>query len=367
MHVTRWVIGALLGAAIVAPTQAASQRTFVSTQGVDNSTCSLVAPCRSFAAAITATNAGGEVIVLDSGGYGAVTITSAVSIISPPGVYAGITSSGDAITIDAPGLNVVVRNLSITTSGRGVFITPAATGSVVEIYSLAISGGGAQGIRQEADSRVYIRDTRISGMSDCYSANTLSGTAKMTIEHSTAESCYQGYFTSSNAQLVIHDSSAFGRGTTGFSYAGFIAQGSTIAPGYLACDRCVATNNLFGIVGTPYGGGSPSSCVSRIPCCSRTTVAWESTAAVPSCRLETIGIAPTTGPTTETAISRRPLRRISRLQARRQGRGGSHRLAPPRPRYGAFQECRVPLPRRRARQRFSAPIMFDGSDPPQPH
>ncbi len=259
MHVTRWVIGALLGAAIVAPTQAASQRTFVSTQGVDNSTCSLVAPCRSFAAAITATNAGGEVIVLDSGGYGAVTITSAVSIISPPGVYAGITSSGDAITIDAPGLNVVVRNLSITTSGRGVFITPAATGSVVEIYSLAISGGGAQGIRQEADSRVYIRDTRISGMSDCYSANTLSGTAKMTIEHSTAESCYQGYFAGGNAQLVIHDSSAFGRGTTGFSYAGFIAQGSTIAPGYLACDGCVATNNLFGIVGTPYGGGSPSS------------------------------------------------------------------------------------------------------------
>ena len=54
---------------------AAAQRTFVSAGGVDNPNCSLAAPCRSFASAIAATLSGGEVIVLDSAGYGPVTIT----------------------------------------------------------------------------------------------------------------------------------------------------------------------------------------------------------------------------------------------------------------------------------------------------
>ena len=47
-------------------------------------------PAASFGVAISVTNAGGEIIVLDSGGYGAVAITKSVSIISPPGIYAGV-------------------------------------------------------------------------------------------------------------------------------------------------------------------------------------------------------------------------------------------------------------------------------------
>src|SRR4051812_44863466 len=81
----------------------AVQRTFVATTGNDGNSCSNTAPCRSFAAAIAVTDAGGEVIVLNSGGYGAVTITQSVSIISPPGVYAGISGfSGAAIEVNAP-------------------------------------------------------------------------------------------------------------------------------------------------------------------------------------------------------------------------------------------------------------------------
>src|SRR6266550_2790509 len=80
--------------------QAAAPRTFVASTGVDSNPCSLTAPCRSFGAAVVLTNAGGSVIVLDSAGYGPVTITQSVSLIAPDGIYAGITaSSGNAIAI----------------------------------------------------------------------------------------------------------------------------------------------------------------------------------------------------------------------------------------------------------------------------
>ena len=60
------------------------QRTFVSAQtGNDANTvnnCSVTQPCRNFNAAVGVVNAGGEVVALDSGGYGAVTISKAVTL-----------------------------------------------------------------------------------------------------------------------------------------------------------------------------------------------------------------------------------------------------------------------------------------------
>ncbi len=61
-------------------------RTFVASTGNHSNPCSLNQPCRSFTAAIAHTNAGGEVIVQDSAGYGPVTIPKSVSIIAPNGI-----------------------------------------------------------------------------------------------------------------------------------------------------------------------------------------------------------------------------------------------------------------------------------------
>jgi hypothetical protein len=100
---------------VPATVQAAQQRSFVSGFGSDADNCTLLAPCRSFGSAILQTFAGGEVVVLDSAGYGPVTITGPISIIAPPGVYAGITvSTGVGVTINA-GVNdvVVLRGLDI--------------------------------------------------------------------------------------------------------------------------------------------------------------------------------------------------------------------------------------------------------------
>ncbi len=121
---------------------AAGQRSFVSTAGVDNPACSIAAPCRAFAAALTATGAGGEIIALDSGGYGPVTIAQSVSIIAAPGVYAGISvTSGHGITIaTAVTDSVVLRGLTINnqgSNGRGIYITGAG---FVRIDNVHVSG-----------------------------------------------------------------------------------------------------------------------------------------------------------------------------------------------------------------------------------
>jgi hypothetical protein len=63
----------------------AAQRTFVSAgNGSDANACTRQAPCRNFGTAMAQTDSGGEVIVLDSGGYGVVTINQSVSIVAPP-------------------------------------------------------------------------------------------------------------------------------------------------------------------------------------------------------------------------------------------------------------------------------------------
>jgi hypothetical protein len=141
----RSLMGAVVAAAAVAvanPATAVQQRSFVASTGADTNPCTLASPCRGFAAAILQTFASGEVIVLDSAGYGPVTITGPVSIIAPPGVYAGISvSAGAGITVNAgPSDVVVLRGLSINNIGGGVNGIVAAGGMRVMIDRCSISG-----------------------------------------------------------------------------------------------------------------------------------------------------------------------------------------------------------------------------------
>jgi hypothetical protein len=133
--------------AAAADAGAVQQRSFVSGGGSDGNTCVLAAPCRSFGAAIAQTLPGGEVIVLDSAGYGPVTITGPVSLIAPPGVYAGVSvSSGIGINVTAGGSDVVVlRGLSINNIGTGTAGIVAASGLRVLIDRCSVSGFTAGG------------------------------------------------------------------------------------------------------------------------------------------------------------------------------------------------------------------------------
>src|ERR1041385_8688857 len=100
--------------------QAQATRTWVSGVGDDANPCSRTAPCKTFAGAISKTAAGGEISVMDAGGYGSVTITKAITI-NGEGTQASILAGGGVgITVAAGAADqVILRNLMINGAGGG--------------------------------------------------------------------------------------------------------------------------------------------------------------------------------------------------------------------------------------------------------
>ncbi len=80
MKMSRLWVGVGLVFAFASFAQAQATRTWVSGVGDDVNPCSRTAPCKTFAGAISKTAAGGEINILDPGGYGAVTITKSITI-----------------------------------------------------------------------------------------------------------------------------------------------------------------------------------------------------------------------------------------------------------------------------------------------
>ena len=117
MKVTTLIFGLLsavwLGLA-VNPASAQATRTWVSGVGDDGNDCSRTAPCKTFAGAISKTATGGEIDALDPGGFGAVTITKAITLDGGGGQVASVLVSGtNGITVAAGASDVVtLKNLS---------------------------------------------------------------------------------------------------------------------------------------------------------------------------------------------------------------------------------------------------------------
>ncbi len=137
----------LCAATIPIDAEALAQRTFVSSTGADANICKVTEPCRTFATAIAQTALGGEVVVLDSAGYGSVIITQSVSLIAPLGVYAGISvfapDSGVVVNAGASD-KVVLRGLSITGQGGmyGIVVGSAAEVSIENCVVSNMTGTG---------------------------------------------------------------------------------------------------------------------------------------------------------------------------------------------------------------------------------
>jgi hypothetical protein len=130
---------------------AQATRTWVSGVGDDANPCSRTAPCKTFAGAISKTQASGEIDALDPGGFGAVTITKAITI-SGEGVTAGVLVAGtNGIVVQAgPTDTVVLRHLDI----NGV--APAGSGA---------SGPGLNGVRFVSGHQLLVDDCQIYGFS----------------------------------------------------------------------------------------------------------------------------------------------------------------------------------------------------------
>ncbi|WP_426265166.1 hypothetical protein [Sphingomonas sp. PWP1-2] len=128
-----WLVVVLLAGAT--PAFAQATRTWVSGVGYDANPCSRTAPCKTFAGAISKTAAGGEINVIDSGGFGGVTITKSITLRAV-GVEAGVLVAGtNGIVINAAATDKVVlegldleglKNAGSVPPLSGVLVTRAA-------------------------------------------------------------------------------------------------------------------------------------------------------------------------------------------------------------------------------------------------
>ena len=117
----RFILTAFLVAGFSTVTFGQATRTWVSGVGNDANPCSRTAPCKTFAGAISKTAAGGEISVLDPGGFGGVTIGQGVTI-NGTGTLAGILNSvgTNGIVVNAPATaTVIIRDVSINGAGTG--------------------------------------------------------------------------------------------------------------------------------------------------------------------------------------------------------------------------------------------------------
>jgi hypothetical protein len=108
----------------------------VSGVGDDANPCSRTAPCKTFAGAISKTAAGGEISVLDPGGYGALNITKSITL-NGAGTHASILFSGtNGIIVNGADIIVNINDISLnggtpTSPGlNGIRIIQAASVSV---------------------------------------------------------------------------------------------------------------------------------------------------------------------------------------------------------------------------------------------
>ena len=125
-----------------------ASRTWVSGVGDDANPCSRTAPCKTFAGAISKTAAGGEIDALDPAGFGAVTITKAITIDGGGGQVASVLVSGtNGIVVQAaPSDVVILRNLRINGIGTGINGVRFLSGKALFIENCNIFGFTTNGI-----------------------------------------------------------------------------------------------------------------------------------------------------------------------------------------------------------------------------
>jgi hypothetical protein len=115
-------IPALLFAVALQATPAAAQRVFVAAQGSDGNPCTFALPCRTFQHAHDVVAANGEIDVLDPAGYGALTISKAISIQGHGFAGISVPFGGTGIKITAGAADAVSLN--------GLIVDGASTGSI---------------------------------------------------------------------------------------------------------------------------------------------------------------------------------------------------------------------------------------------
>lgn len=147
----------------VAPSAfAQATRTWVSGVGDDANPCSRTAPCKTWAGAISKTAAGGEIDALDPGGYGAITITKAITLVGT-GTNASILSAGTTgVVVNAGAADVVtLRNISINGAGTGINGIRFINGKALMLQNVDIQQISGPGVRFEGTGKLVMNGSSV--------------------------------------------------------------------------------------------------------------------------------------------------------------------------------------------------------------
>lgn len=240
----------VLTLSIYSAANAQATRTWVSGVGDDANPCSRTAPCKTFAGAISKTAASGEISVLDPGGFGAVTITKAITL-DGDGTLAGILSASTTGIIVNAGVNdiVYIRNLSINGAGSGLNGIRYLAGKAVHVESCTITGmgnntaGNGHGIfaNLSASGLLFVKDTTIKNCAvSGITAQTSGGFLGGTIDNVRLEGLPTGLLIGNNSFVSVRNS------VINFNTAaGVSITGSGTPTG--SFDNCMINNNPTGI------------------------------------------------------------------------------------------------------------------------
>jgi hypothetical protein len=273
---------AVLPLVFASQAHAQASRTWVSGVGDDANPCSRTAPCKTFAGAISKTAAGGEIDALDPAGYGAVTITKAITIDGGGGQVASVLVSGtNAIVVSAgPSDVVILRNLSLNGLGTGLDAIRFLAGGALHVEHVTAFGFTGQGItfNPTGPSQLFVTNStfRHNTGGGIYILPP-GGSVSASVDGVTLEGNGRGLRAEDGATVVVRNSIATGNGANGF-----VALSASVSPrpismaientvssangatgvyaGALATVRIsnvTVTNNADGLIAT--GGGTLTS------------------------------------------------------------------------------------------------------------
>jgi hypothetical protein len=196
-------------------------RTWVSGVGDDANPGSRTAPCKTFAGVLAKTEVGGEIDALDSGGFGAVTLTHSITIDGGDNLASILVSGSNAIVINAGPTDVIIlRNLKFQGLGNGLDAIDILGAGQVIIENCSIQNFATVGIDFEpttAGANLTVTNTDVLN-------NTMGGilikpngvAATASLDHVETVANKFGVQVQANAQVTISNSVATENITSGF-------------------------------------------------------------------------------------------------------------------------------------------------------
>jgi Right handed beta helix region len=234
-------------------------RAWVSGKGADTAGCGPSSqPCRTFQYVhdnIIA--AGGEIDVLDPAGYGAVTITKALSIVNDGVGTAGVqaSSGANAITINAGASDIVhLRGLTIEGNGialNGIMFNSGATLDIVNCIIRHFTQNGVN-LAPTDDSAFSITNTFVSDNAGVGIFIDPQGFAAINgvINGVTAKNNYDGILldTANSTEIASQEVTIVNSIAANNKYVGFYCAASTQSTARLVLRNVVAQKNAsYGI------------------------------------------------------------------------------------------------------------------------